>query len=97
MIMTIIAAASGTEMMIMGMPSNRLASSSGRPGMSHAITSTAGSTVIAANSTPGIRCQLARRRVTAGRSASRAAAVRSAPVRGGAIVATAAAGRHDPA
>ena len=70
--MTISATASGTEMMIIGMSANRLASSSGRPGMSHATTSSDGRTVTAANSKPGTRCQLARRRVTAGRSASRA-------------------------
>ena len=86
--MTTSATASGTEMTIMGMPANRPASSSGRPGMSQAITSTAGKTVTAANSTPGTRCQLARRRGAGGRSASRAA-LRSAPVPVALIVATA--------
>ena len=86
--MTASATASGTEMTIMGMPANRPASSSGRPGMSQAITSTAGKTVTAANSTPGTRCQVARRRGAGGRSASRAA-LRGAPVPVALIVATA--------
>ena len=86
--MTTSATASGTEMTIMGMPANRPASSSGRPGMSQAITSTAGKTVTAANSTPGTRCQLPRRRGAGGWSASRAA-LRRAPVPVALIVATA--------
>ena len=77
-VMTISATASGTEITIIGMPANRPASRSGRPGMSQAMTSSEGRIVTAANSIPGARRQLARRRL-AGRSARRAA-LRRAPV-----------------